>query len=363
MSNEQITLRDTLEANFDAAEAREAEQVAAAPVGEAAPAPDSTQASTEPAASDRARDELGQFAAKPVEPVKVETAPEQTQPDLVPEAPTPRPTTWKKEHMPAWEKMAKGEALTPDESRKLAQYTVQREREFATGVSTYRAEAQNAKQLTEALAPYMPTIQQRGMSQGAFVAEMGRTHEILMRGSPQQKMQAISDLARNVGVPIEAIQQQQSGQLDPVVPQLMQHIQQLEAKVNGVSSWRDSQENQAVNGIIAKFQDGEKYPHFENVRVAMGQLMERGFTNDPDAAYQMAVRMDSDAWQAEQARQAPAQVAAPVVDKVAAAAQARANFISPRTTTPSGTPQTINSKDIRSVLENAFDAHQGTGRV
>jgi hypothetical protein len=361
MSNEQITLRDTLEASFDAAEAREAEQVAAQPIA-ADPAPESNQASEESTAIEKTRDDQGRFAPKPAEAVKVEAETAPAQPDQQTEAPTPRPTTWKKEHMPAWEKMAKGEALTPDESRKLAQYTVQREREFATGVSTYRAEAQNAKQLTDALAPYMSTIQQRGLAPAAFVQEMGRTHEVLMRGTPQQKMQAIAELARNVGVPIEAIQQQQGGQLDPVVPQMMQYIQQLESKVNGVASWRDSQENQAVNGIIAKFQDAGKYPHFEAVRMTMGQLMERGFTADPDAAYQMAVGMDGNLRETFQAPAAQPAIAAPV-DKVAAAAQARAKVISPRSTAPSGTPQSINPKDIRSAIENAWDAHSGAGRV
>jgi hypothetical protein len=373
MSDTQTTLRDSLEASFNAAEAATSQPVVTTPEPSNTPdsAPASTQASTDQEKADRERDEKGRFAAKQAEEAKQAQKPVEpaAQPAAEPTIdPTiPRPTTWKKEYMPAWEKMARGEALTAEESKRLAQYNVQREREFATGVSTYRAEAQNAKQLTDALAPYMPTIQQRGMSQAAFVQEMGRTHEVLVKGTPQQKLQAIAELARNVGVPLEAVMQHQGNQLDPVVPQLMQYIQTLESKVNNVASWREQQEQAAVNNEIAKFQDATKYPHFETVRMTMGQILEKGMAQDADAAYHLAVRMNDDAWNAEQARQAqssatPASTVS-AVDKAAEAAQARAKVISPRSEPPTGTPKTINQKDIRSMLDAAWDAHTGTGRV
>ena len=48
-----------------------------------------------------------------------------------------RPTTWKKEYLPIWDKLTAGEQLTPDEALKLAEYTgVQRESEYKKGVST-----------------------------------------------------------------------------------------------------------------------------------------------------------------------------------------------------------------------------------
>jgi len=362
MSDTEISLRDTIEASFDAVEAGTNEP--APQVETEVAAPESNQASVDQTAADKARDDKGRFAPKPAEAVKVAAAPvEQQAVAQVAEPAIPRPTTWKKEHMPTWEKLARGETPTPAEAKSLAQYVVQREREFATGVSTYRAEAQNAKALTESLAPFMGTIQQRGMAPAAFIQEMGRTHEILVRGSPQQKLDAIAELARNVGVPLEAVMQQQGGQLDPVVPQMMQYIQNLESKVNDVASWRGQQEQAVVNNEIARFQDATKYPHFEAVRVTMGQLLQNGMATDTESAYHKAVRLTDDAWQAEQARQAQVPAMSQPVDRVALAQQAKAKIISPRSVAPSGTAKAIDPKDLRSQLEAALDEKMGSRRV
>ncbi len=374
MADAQNTLRETIEANFDAAEA--SQNVDVSPVIEQTPAPESTQASTEQTAdkvsADASRDEKGRFAKQGEQTQQVEqTKPQEAAPQAIEpvalDPATPRPTTWKKEYMPAWEKMAKGEALTPDESKKLAQYNVQREREFATGVSTYRAEAQNAKHLTEALAPFMPTIQRQGMSQAAFVQQLGSTYHFLVNGQPQEKLNAFAKLAQDVGIPLDAIMQNQGGNLDPVVPQLMQYIQTLESKVNNVSSWQNQQEQTAVQNEVAKFYDQTKYPHFEAVRATMGQLLQAGLVPDADTAYQKAVRMNDDAWSAEQSRlaqttQQPQQFTQQV-DKVAEAAQARARATSIKSSAPVGATKQMNSKDLRSILEAQFDAHTGTGRV
>jgi transcriptional regulator with XRE-family HTH domain len=363
----QTTLRDQIEASFNAAEAASNQPVVTEPV-EAPITPDSTPASEVETKTERERDEKGRFAAKSQEAQAApeqQDAPEVAKPVEEPLPPDiPRPTTWKKEYMPAWEKMARGEALTAEEARKIANYAVQREREFATGVSTYRAEAQNAKQLTEALAPFMPTIQSRGLSQADFVRELGRTYHFLVNGQPQEKLHALADLARNVGVPLEAVFQAQGNNLDPVVPKLMQYIQTLENKVNNVASWREQQEQAAINNELARFQDAQKYPHFQEVRVTMGKLLEGGFVEDVESAYQMAVRMTGDALahEAPQASQPPAQVVPPI-DRVAEAAKAKEKVISPKPSTPAGTTKSIDPKNLRSVLENAFDSHTGTGRV
>jgi hypothetical protein len=376
MSDTQNTLRDALEASFNAAEETSNKPVIETPdpVETQDLAPDSTQASEDQAKADRERDEKGRFAAKQAEEaIKPEQTPDPKQTAQQPQQETQQdasiapPSTWKKEYRPAWEKMARGEPLTADESKKLAQYNVQREREFATGVSTYRAEAQNAKHLTDALAPFMPTIQSRGLSQAQFVHELGKTYHFLVNGQPQEKMQALAQLAQNVGIPLQAVAQAQGGQLDPVVPQLMQYIQQLEGKVNNVASWREQQEQAAVQNEIARFQDSEKYPHFQAVRTTMGQLIERGMAKDSESAYHMAVRLNDEAWEAEQARrmQGAAQTTtqAPQIDRAAQAAQAKERAISPRPAAPTGTPKTVNPKDIRSALEAAWDSHTGTGRV
>jgi hypothetical protein len=362
---QQTTLRDMLSASMDAAEqgtisnAQDAPQIPQDPV-----VTDDPQ--QEPPQGDRPRDEHGRFAAKG----KDEGEPEKGAPPLEEKAElTPenavtaqpevqRPTTWKKEYLPIWDKIATGQNITPDEAKKLAAYSVQREREYATGVSTYKQEAQNAKHLTEALAPFSPLLQKQNMRAEDFIKNLGSTYQFLVEGSPQQKLQAFAQLAQSVGIPLQAIAQSQGGQLDPIIPQLMQEIQNLRGQVTNVASWREQQEQQDVQNQIAKFENNPKdFPHFQAVRGTMGRLLETGLATDLETAYAKAIRMHDDVWQSEMERQAPLSApAAPTQDKAAAAAAAKAKAVSVRSATPTGNTKPVDAKDLRSALENSFSS-------
>ena len=87
-----------------------------------------------------------------------------------------RPTTWKKEYLPIWDKLTAGEQLTPEESLKLAEYSNQRESEYKKGVSTYKQEADNAKSLIEAISPFVPELQKQNIHPAAWINNLGRAH-------------------------------------------------------------------------------------------------------------------------------------------------------------------------------------------
>ena len=88
----------------------------------AAPDTSAPQGETAEQAAQRARDEKGRFA-------KGEQQPAQAQQPAAPvvKARPPVPSTWKKEHRGHWDNIDPA----------LAEYLVQRESEFASGVSTY----------------------------------------------------------------------------------------------------------------------------------------------------------------------------------------------------------------------------------
>lgn len=384
MADAQTTLRDTLAANLSASEDGTLNAVQEAPVIQE----ETVQPAVETAAqaAERARDEKGRFAAKGEDAQAAageqKVAPEPA-PQVAPEptaapvqAPAvPRPTTWKKEYLPIFDKLVSGGtdgmvALSAEEARKLAEYSGQREKEYATGVSTYKAEAQNARELQAALDPFMGELQQANIKPAQWIANLGGAHQTLVRGTPEQKLQMFAKLAQDYGVPLAAVSQAQAGQIDPIVPQLMQHIQDLSQKVNTVTGWREQQEQQsaaqqqeAARQQIAKFEDAEKYPHFETVRDTMARLLEAGISTDLDEAYAKAVRMDDGAWSAEQERQAQANVARQqAADKAAAAARAKQAAVSTKTTTPSGAVTAQAAKDLRSQLAAHLDAIE-SGRV
>lgn len=329
----QTTLRETLEANLDASEA-------------------GTLPSIEEVKVERPRDEVGRFAQKPKEEVtpKVEAPKVEAQPDPLQAL---RPTTWKKEYLPLWDKAATGQPLTTAEWKKLAEYNGQRENEYKTGVSTYKAEATAAKELQDAITPFLPELQANGIQPSAWIKQLGQAHHALAKGTPELKMQVFRELARQYNVPLGAVVQQ--GQVPPIVNDLMGMINDLRQQVSGVTTWRQQQETNSLTSEIAKFQDVAKYPHFPVVREKMAQLLETGLARDLDDAYKQSVRLNDELYEAEKLQ------AVEATRKPQAVAQARAHAVSPKSATPSGQVAT-GAKDRRAVLEDRFDSLAG-GRV
>lgn len=313
---------------------------------------------------DRARDESGKFVkVERTEAPKVEAkpvAPTQTQEAVQPQAPV-RPTTWRKEYLPIWDKLASGQPITPEEAKKLAEYSTQRENEYKTGVSTYKSEAMQAKELQEAITPFLPELQAHGMKPAQWIKELGAANYVLIKGTPQQKLQMFHNLAQRYGVPLAALQQQPN----QGVVQLMGIIADLKNQVGQLSGWKTDLENRVVAGESQKLQgevekfaaDSDKHPHFEAVREQMAQLLEAGLAPDLDSAYEQACYLNPEVrTQVLSASQQPS--------KGQVAAQARARAVSPRSSTPSGqVAKPSQAKDLRSAISEAFEAHDVGGRV
>jgi hypothetical protein len=311
------------------------------------------QQTTETPADTRARDEAGRFAPKPKEDAtEVAAAPPVTAAPA-PETPQPwaGPSTWKKEYRPIYDKLAQGQALTPDEAKKLAQYNVERENDFKTGVSTYKAEATRAKEIQDAVTPFLPELQAQGIHPANWIKQLGQAHYALAKGAPELKLQVFRELARQYGVPLGAVMQDPQ-QVPPIVAELMGQLNELKQQVGNVSTWRQQQEQTSLSSDLEKF--AAEHPMFETVRGTMAQLLDAGLAHDLKSAHDKAV------WMHEETRgQLMAQTAAPKPNPVP---QARARAVSPRSATPSGQVTTSTAKDRRSMLEDAFDQHSG-GRV
>lgn len=337
----QTTLRDAISASFDQVVEADTPEVITTPEVEAQP-----------------RDEQGKFAPKEEKPAEpVESAPAEIQAE--PEKPT-RPTTWKKEYLPIWDKLSTGQALTPEEATKLAAYSQQRENEYKTGVSTYRAEAQQAKELQEALAPFIPDLQSQNIPPNQFIRNLGNAHMALVKGSPEQKLQIFGRLAQEYGVPLQAIQQTANGgQMDQVTLQLMQEIQNLKGQVSGVAGWKEQLENQQIQAQLSEYSDTSKYPYFEMVRGNMAQLLETGQAQTLQEAYEKAAEPIENL---VNSRLEQAKVSQPHIDPQAAQ-KAKAKAVSPKSATPSGSVNTNSAKDRRTLLAEQVDALMGGARV
>ena len=207
-----------------------------------------------------ARNEKGQFVAKDetvAEETSVEVATEDaTEAELPEEQPAvgdiPKPTTWKKDLLPLWDKIAKGEQLSPEESRKHLEYLNQRENEFKKGVSVYKAEAERAKALEEAINPFIPELQAHGIHPAAWINNLGRAHLTLVKGSPEQKLQMFHRLAQDYGVNLNQTNEPQQP-VDAYTQQLMQQLYQVNQEVSTIKSRFEMEEQSRLTNDFSFF--------------------------------------------------------------------------------------------------------------
>ena len=336
MSEEQLDRREQLMAAMEAAEEGTLDPVEEAP------------AELEPV-DDIAEEAKSDTTDEPIEAAQEEEAEEVKE---TPQEPAlQRPSTWKKEYLPIWDKLTQGEQLTKEEAIKLAQYSNQRESEYKKGVSTYKAEADRAKELENAIAPFQAEFQQQGITPAAWINNLGRAHMILSKANHAQKVQVFQRLAQDYG-----IQLNQDGQfaappqVDAYTQQLMNQLNMVNQEVSSIKGRFQQEEQARLNNEIERVRsDVEKFPHFDVVREEMAQLLELGKAPDLETAYKKAVRMNDDVWALEQDRLLKDAKQSAI--KAQQVAKAKATAVSPKSVTPSGkATDPADKKDRRSIL-------------
>lgn len=370
------SLRDQLSEQVSALETAQEETTTQAPdtatVGGVAKA-----ASVEPAevvaeqksgrTAGRDRDEQGRLlpgpakksAQQPETAAQPKDAAAQLTAPVVAEPPKPkvnRPSSWKKDHWESFDKIA-------TENPALAQYLVQRETEFAQGVSTYKGEYDKAKPILEAIAPFQAELQQYGIEPAKHVQSLFNAHRTLALGDPQSKLQMFAQLAKDYRVPLENLfVRAQDGQIY-MNPQLQAPAQQPQQRAQQPDVRKTVQEILAQERMQSELQsfssNTEKYPHFEVVRETMSGLLQAGLATDLASAYEAALRhpRHAEIFDAMQEQQRTADAQRVSEEKRRAADTARRNQISPKSAPSTGTASGGTGKGLRGALSEAFDAH------
>jgi hypothetical protein len=378
------SLRDALSDAYD--KATEEEQVQQPAVGEQKDV--TPEAAAETAAPEqekpgrtagRARDEHGRLLpGKAVRPETPAAEGQPTAPSTTAQAQTPpaaelkplqRPSSWKKEMWPLWDKLTKGEPLTPQEARQKAEYILQREGDFAKGVSTYKQEWERAKPMLDAVAPYLPLYQQHGIDPAQQFAKYAEIHKGLALGTPEQKLGMLLRIAQDYQIPVQNMfVRGQDGQVY-FNQQLMQQAQQAPQQRAPQPDIRKTvqellAEERAVQEAAAMESDTEKYPHFAEVKQSMAGLLQAGLAQDLPSAYEAALRLPNHfhLFEAQQQQQRQKEEQERLEAQRKSVEAARRNQVSPRTSSPAGKAQGGSTKGLRSQLEAAFDEHT-TGRV
>jgi hypothetical protein len=356
--NEQTTLRDSIEQAIETVE---------------------TQHETSEQKAERVRDEQGRFAPKEeIEEKANKSEVKQTKnvPQNVPqnvsretkdvqqveqnvprETKLQRPSSWKKEMWPVWDKLTKGEQLLPEESIKLAEYNSQREQDFAKGVSTYKQEWESAKPILDAMAQFKPLLDQHGIQPTEWIGNLGNAHKMLALGTPEQKLSMFVKLAQDYQVPLQALLTQ--GQDGKVYfnPQI-QAYQAPQQNFDPRQTVRDILEEEKINQEVASFvSNTDQYPYIEQVKDTMAGLLQAGLAHDLKSAYDAALRLPahSDLFESMQQQQQLEQVQKEREQKARQVQGARAKAVSPKTSTPAGSSSNGKAKGLREMLSDNFD--------
>lgn len=341
----ETTLRDIIETAVDAApEAAAPEQVSTETVSE------------QVERVERARDEAGRFAKE--EARKEEAKAEAEKPvEAKAEEPAPkpkpaRPSSWKKDYWEKWDQLA-------EQDPQLAEYLGQREQQFAQGVSTYKAEADRAKEFQDILAPHAPRLQAIGANPTQHIDRLLNIDRVLSTGSNEQKIAMLQSIAQSVGL-LEGGPQPAPTQGGYVPPELLQTVGSLQQELAQIKAQHEMQEQAALTKQIDEF--ATTAPYFDDLQEPMAQLLEKGLATDLKDAYRKALAWDEELSAKVAAEQRTERERQETAKQTVA--RARSAAVSPRSSTPTGTgAASTQGGDTRSIIESAFDKVVGAGRI
>ena len=206
--------------------------------------------------------------------------------------PLAAPKTWPAEQREAFEQL-------PEDQR---EFMINRERErdaaFTRKTTELSEQRKQLEGLDGVLAPYKQQMQAHGISEAEDVSRL-MSYDNALRQNPQA---AIQQLAQHYGVQLPSgdsgadyVDEQPT---DLHTQQLQQQLAQTQQQVNMLAQSQHQEryrslEDQVGSFANAKDADGNlKHPHFEQVRERMSRLVTAGETQDLEAAYGMAIRLD-----------------------------------------------------------------------
>ena len=172
----------------------------------------------------------------------------------------------------------------------IQQEVLRREQQMHNGIAQYRDAANYGTEIHKALTPYAATIQQLGVTPAVAITEMFKVDHSLRHGSPQEKLQCISDLARNYGVDLSNGVPAQVA-IDPNVQYLQNQLQTTQQQLQQIQSAHESRQQSELNNQIEAAKVGR--PYFDILRNPMAVLIQAAAAQGEDLplseAYDRAV--------------------------------------------------------------------------
>ena len=152
--------------------------------------------------------------------------------------------------------------------------------------------------LNKVLEPARQNIAASGIGEAEYISRLLNA-DAALRQNPQM---ALRQLAQGYGInlPSENNESESWDEPDPQIAQLQKQLQEVKGELNqfrqhNVQSARNETENHIKSFSEQKDDEGKLvHPHFEKLRVKMGNLIDTGEAKDLKEAYTKSIRLDDD---------------------------------------------------------------------
>jgi hypothetical protein len=216
----------------------------------------------------------------------------------------------------SWRKEAKGEwASVPLHIR---QEVHRREMEVNRALNEAAQARQTAEQFSKTFEPYMARIQSFGVTPQQAISQLLQADYTLATSSKQQRAQLMAKLVRDYDVDVVELdaaivagmqgqQPQQTPQQPDIQALVQQQLQQALAPIYQQQQAEQQRQQQVVDQTVEQMALDPKYPHFDEVREDMADMIEmaarRGVALSLADAYTRAVAFNPQVNQMQQAQQ------------------------------------------------------------
>jgi len=255
-------------------------------------------ATTEDTAEPVAEKESAPAAPKPSEtPATDKPA---IEPPPAPSTDLRAPASWRPEAKAAFE------TLPPV----VKQEVLKREEDILRGIGEYKAAATFGQSIDRAIAPYVPLLRQHNIDPTVHIGQLMGIHKTLAVGSPEEKLNVFSKLARDFNVNLGQLPNpEDSPYVDPEVAHLRTQISQLQSIQQQLLDQQTERQQQQVQQIRSQlsqemnaFAADPEHAFFDEVASDMALLIKSGRATSLKQAYDMALRMSPEVSEKESLR-------------------------------------------------------------
>jgi hypothetical protein len=209
------------------------------------------------------------------------------QPEEKPFDPAKPPSAWTPEMKAKWQ------ALPEDVRTEITR----REEATAKGVQKLMQQYEPMEEIFNVIAPYEQYFEHIKEDPRDYLSSMIVTEQTLRLGNPAQKIELLLSLADTYGVPLRAtLDTAMNGKLGELMAQAHQHHKtppvvpiHIQRELQQARQFRDQIEDQAAELELQHFTTTPGHEYVEHVREDMANLIEAGYAEDFQSAYELAL--------------------------------------------------------------------------